>query len=150
MTEITTLPTVQLKSFTGLVNDKRSEGWELLEDTNLQGDPILELLEFLEDGETFVISDIMFDRAIKFGKNRAGQQHAERLLTQQHEIPEEWRKFDLVFPGTKWCHSSEVSQIVPVLIWDVNVWYRDVNLWHLHFSSLDHLWSSRARLVFYK
>lgn len=142
MTEITPLPTMQLKPFTGLINDKRSEGWELLEDVDVQGNPILELVEFLGKGENQVIGKSMFDRAVKIG-NRAGQQHAERLLTQQHEIPEEWRKFYLVFPGTKWHYPSNVSPIVPVLTWDVDLWY-------LYLAPLVYRWGSRNRLVRYK
>lgn len=138
MNTTATLPTVQLKPPVGLVNDKREDGWELLEDTDVQGEPILELAEFLKKGETSVIGDVMFDRAVELD-NRASQQHAERLLAQQDSIPEEWRKFYLVFPGTKWRHSGG-GPLVPYLRWSGVKWY-------LGWRWLGYHWNSDCRLV---
>ena len=119
----TSLPTVTLRVPVGLVNDKTKDGWKLLEDTPLLGEPELELAEFLKPGESRIKGDVMFERAVALG-NRAGQQHAERLLSQQDSIPKEWRDFYLVFPGTKW-QRSDGDLVVPYLYWHDDRWRLD-------------------------
>ena len=136
----TTFPTVTLRPPSGLVNDRRKDGWELLEDVPVEGEPTLELAEFLRDGETSVRGTVMFDRAVELG-NRAGQQHAERLLAQQQDIPEEWRQHYLVFPGTKWGR-SDGRLVVPCL-----GWYSDGRRWILIWRCLDVGWGRNGRLV---
>lgn len=125
-------------STTGLANDRRAEGWELIEDTPLEGNPELELREFLEPGEAYVTGDVMFGRAEKLG-NRAGQQHAEHLLALQRKIPVEWRHFYLVFPGTKW-RSLGGFLNVPYLFWRGDEWC-------LYWDWLDFGLPSYSRLV---
>jgi len=136
--EIQALPTVVLEPQSGLINDKTENGWELIENIDTQGVPELEPAEFLHEGETHIKGDVMFGRAVELG-NRAGQQHAERLLSRQEIIPEEWRKFYLVFPGTKWCNSLGFL-LVPYLRWYGARWYLD-------WDWLGRAWDSRARLV---
>ncbi len=86
--------------------DMRKEDWELLEDV---GDPDpaeiiiadLEVVSFLKGDETLVSGEVMRNRAVELQAN-LGQRHAEFLLKHQEEIPKEFRKFYLVFPGTVW------------------------------------------------
>ncbi len=132
------LPTVKLTLPTGFQNDKTKEGWELLEDVPLTGDEELELAEFLREGENSVLGEVMFERAVKLG-NRAGQRHAERLLSQANLIPKEWRDFYLVFPGTKW-RDSDGFLVVPFLLWDGDKW-------SLYWLWLGHDWDDYVRLV---
>lgn len=50
-----------------------------------------------------------------------GQHTAEYLLEHQIEIPREWRKFSLLFPGTVW-RDFDGSSHVPRLGWDDIEW----------------------------
>lgn len=140
MSKATTLPVVTLRPPSGLVNDRRKDGWELLEDAPVIGEPTLELAEFLRDGEEYVRGDVMFARAVELG-NRAGQQHAERLLAQQGDIPEEWRQYYLPFTGTKW-RDSDGDLFVPYLGWD-----SDGRRWLLDWGRLGFDWGRSVRLV---
>ena len=117
------LPTVTLKSPIGFINDKRRDGWKLLENTPVDGNPELELVEFLKGDEWFVGGYMILEKTLKFG-NRAGQQHAERLLSQQDSIPKEWREYHLVFPGTKWSNFNG-DTCVPCLSWNRVEWFLD-------------------------
>ena len=84
------------------VYDRTRDGWELLEDVDFA--PIdpgkLELVPFLNQGET-IIGTEMARRAKELRAN-LGQRHAEFLLEHQAKIPKEFRKYYLVFTGTKW------------------------------------------------
>lgn len=115
--------------------------WKLLEDIDVQGDPMLELAEFLKEGEVFVTKDTVFGRAVQIG-NRAGLQHAKRLLAQKDAIPEEWRSFHLLFLGTRW-YLEDGSQLFPELSW-----YSDD--WRLAARFLDDFFNFQCRLVCYK
>ena len=143
--EIQVLPTVVLRPPAGLINDKRKYGWDLLEDTPIEGEGSqeLEFVEFLRDGEDYVKGDVMFERAVELG-NRAGQQHAERLLAQQKSIPNELRKFHLVFPGTKWRDSGGHPGYLFVPCLNGSGY-----MWELSWYWLGDVWNSRFRLVRY-
>ena len=106
-------PTVILKPPLGFVNDKRTEGWQLIEDTDFIGDETLELAGFLEKDETYVSGEVMLERSKK--NPRTGQRHAEQLLAQQKNIPSEWRTRYLMFMGTVWQYSD--CLYVPCLYW---------------------------------
>ena len=131
-------PTVQLRTPTGFVYDKRKDGWELVENVELVGEPILGLAEFLQPGEDSVNGEVMVERAKALG-NCAGQLHAERLLAQQQDIPKEYRQFYLVFPGTSWRHPLG-DRDVPYLRWFGR-------RWGLNFHWLGSDWHSHVRLV---
>lgn len=64
------------------------------------GEPTLELSEFLNEGEPYVVGTEMLKRAKAQG-NLTGQSHAERLLDNRQDIPVEWRQY----VGLCW-HSS--------------------------------------------
>ena len=115
------------------------EGWELVDnDPNPVGTLELELSEFLEPGEKYVEGDVMRDRAKKSGL-MLGEQHARALLEQQECIPEAWRKFYLVFPGTVW-RGRGGGLSVPYLYWYGG-------RWDLGFGWLGGGWVSGGRFV---
>ena len=139
-TDTETVLTVILKSSadTELINNKYKDCFELIEDTPIEDNPELELIKFLEPSESYIKGDVMFDRAKRLG-NRAGQQHLERLLAQHDSIPEEWRPYYLVAPGTK-CRLSVGDLIVPCLYWRGGKW-------GLIWDWLGRQWRSNDRLV---
>ncbi|MEK7537295.1 MAG: hypothetical protein AAB584_02540 [Patescibacteria group bacterium] len=88
------------------------EGWELVEDaTSPVGTLELELSEFLKQGEDSVKGKVMRERAKKSGPMMLGERHARALFEKQERIPEAWRKFYLVFPGTVW---RPVCSVLPL------------------------------------
>src|SRR3989344_5685094 len=114
-------------------------GWELVEDaTTPVGTPELELTEFLEQGEDYVKGDVMRERAKKSGP-MLGERHARALLNKQERIPESWKKFYLVFPGTVW-RDRDGGLSVPYLHWGGGGWY-------LRFAWLGHDFDRDARVV---
>lgn len=99
----------------------------------------LKLREFLEYGEKSITGETLQKRAQKLNAN-FGQHTAEYLLEHQTEIPEEWRKFYLVFPGTVWW-AYRGDRDVTCLRWRVYEW-------HLIFFWLDaRRFSFPARLL---
>ncbi|MBI2098969.1 hypothetical protein HYT45_00975 [Candidatus Uhrbacteria bacterium] len=123
---------------TDLIYDKRKDGWTLLEDAPLVGTPILELAEFLRDSESYVNGEVMLSRAKELG-NLAGQRHAERMLACASQIPESWRSFYLVFPGTVWRGGSG-GRGVPYLDWGGDGW-------SLYWDWLGRDWYGDGRVV---
>lgn len=129
---------VVLSAPTGFVYDKRKDGWKLLADVPLGGEPTLELAEFLRDGESYVSGEIMLARAMELGQ-MAGQSHAERMLVLASKIPESWRAFVPVFPGTVW-RDQDGDRFVPYF-------YRYGGRWFLLWHCLDGGWGRDDRLV---
>jgi len=124
-------------------HDMRKDGWQLLEDCGfipaITSVADLEPVSFLRDGEARVNGETMATRAKEL-KVALGQKQAEYLLEHQGEIPEEFRKYYLVFPGTVWL-GSDGYRLVPCLDWDGDKWC-------LSWIWLDvGFWSSDARLV---
>lgn len=132
------METVTLSNPTSLINDKREDGWKLIEDVPLEGTPTLELVEFRKDGEDYVNGETMLSRAKELG-NMAGQRHAERLLSMASQIPKSWRDFYLVFPGTVW-QDTDGNRNVPYLYWSGGEW-------NLDWSWLSSDWSRDYRVV---
>ena len=85
--------------------DMSKEGWTLLEDTR-EPWPIsianMELVSFLKEGESCVGGEELMRRSREELRTNLGQRHAEFLSENQNEIPEEFRKYILVFTGTIW------------------------------------------------
>ncbi|OHA52037.1 MAG: hypothetical protein A3A97_00615 [Candidatus Terrybacteria bacterium RIFCSPLOWO2_01_FULL_40_23] len=126
----------------GFARDMAKEtGWTLLEDVSEPSEiaiSSLELVTFLNRGESHVSGDTLRNRAKENGAN-FGQRQAEYLLERQDEIPKEWRDFYLVFPGTVW-RDSRGRRRVPSLNWIGGRWFLD-------FRWLDYDWDSVDRLV---
>ena len=116
------------------------ESWVLVEDVGeVPADfaiSELEIVSFLQKGEIFILSDEMRKRAKKLGGN-LGQRHAEFLLNCQ--IPEAWRQYYLVFPGTVW-RDRDGDLCVPYLSWYGGRWV-------LGFNWLGYVWGSGGRLL---
>jgi len=105
----------------GFDHDMTKDGWKLLNDSGTKkGEFEPELGEFLKDKEGFVNGEEMMTRAQTMG-NCAGQRHAEAMLRDSSKIPEEWRKYVLVFTDTVW-QGSDGSRRVAYLGWDGDRW----------------------------
>jgi len=102
------------------------EGWELKSDNGkmLVGTVTLELFEVLQEGDgDYISGDEMMKRAQKLGVDW-NQKTAEFLLTNQHLIPESWRGYYIIFPGTVW-QGSDGCHRVPYLHWRGRRWALD-------------------------
>lgn len=97
------LPRMVLKPPTGFIYDKRSERWELLEEgPKVEGEPILDFLGFLREGEDYVNGHAVLARSLEMSGSESGQHHLERMLQQDVNIPLELRSYYLVATGTRW------------------------------------------------
>ncbi len=121
--------------------DKTKDGWKLAENITEPKEfsiKDLQLVPFLRGGESYINGEEMVRRAIKM-KCNLGQQHAEYLLANQDQIPTEFRKHYLVFPGTVW-QFQDGYRSVPCLRWRGDRWF-------LNFDWLDFDWLGRVRLL---
>ncbi len=124
--------------------DMTKEGWTGPPedvDSRINSVSNLELLSFLKPGESYVNGEVMKKRAEEQNAN-FGQLDAEWLLDHQSEIPKEFRKYYLVFPGTVWQDSSG-RRYVAYLSWCDDGWY-------LVFDWLDCDWDSGSRLLSFR
>lgn len=100
--------------------DKTKDNFKLIEDVGfippLTSPRNIESIPFLNDEESYITGDEMDERAKELEAN-LGQQHAEYLLEHQSDIPEKFRNYYLVFPGTKWRNPGG-RRGVPCLDWD--------------------------------
>ena len=124
------------------VRDMTKEGWTLLEDMR-EPWPIsagkLDLVPFLRDRESYTGGEEVVIRARGDLSANLGQCHAEYLLDHQDEIPEEFRKYVLVFTGTIWRDRGS-GRGVPCLDWDGKRWC-------LRFRWLEGVFYSYSRLL---
>jgi len=121
--------------------DKRSEGWRLIEDSNVPTEEIsrLVIVPFLKRDES-CSAEFMLRQATQMGAN-LGQRQAEYLLEHKDEIPQPWRNFTLVFPKTRWLFSTTGDLYVPFLFWP------NEQGWCLSFKRLDTDWYWKERFV---
>lgn len=96
-----------------------SKDWTIVEDI-LASKEKLELIEFLEKGETLISSKELRKRAVKLKAN-LGIDDCEYFLNHQDEIPKEFRTKYLVFPGTLLRDSGGRSHVV-FLYWSGGRW----------------------------
>lgn len=84
-------------------NDKTKEGWTLFKNVSRRITSVrdLELVSFLKKGEYRVKGATVERRAAELNAD-LGQEDAEYLLEHQDEIPIEFQKYRLIFPGTVW------------------------------------------------
>lgn len=120
----------------------KERGWTLEEEGPKHPEGLtgldLRVQEFLNYDEKFITGEEFQKRAQKLNAG-FGQHMVEYLLGHQIEIPAEWRKFYLAFPGTVWRGAH--SCYVPVLSWHASGWL-------LYFFWLfDGRFSSSIRLV---
>lgn len=125
--------------------DMRKEaGWELVEDVREPAEIAigdLRLATFLNHDEQYVTGDTMRERAKNIGAN-LGQRHAEHFLDHQEEIPESYRPYWLIFPGTVW-RGRDGALLVPCLHWDGGRWL-------LSFDWLGHRFRSHGRVSLFR
>ena len=112
-------------------NDKTAEGMELLEDvaepTQISAETIGETQVFGDD-EPFVVGDDVVDR-VRGMSPKLGQRHAEYLLEHPDLIPDDFRRYSLVFGGTLW-RDQAGNHYVPCLS-------RSQGEWKLIFGILE-------------
>lgn len=120
--------------------DKTKDGWTKLEDVEPRISSVkgLELLSFLKRGESYVNGEAMKRRAEE-QKANFGQLDAEWLFEHQDQIPKEFRKYYLAFPGTVW-QDPYGDRRVAYLYWSDDQWC-------LNFSWLGNVWNSDYRLL---
>ncbi len=123
--------------------DKTHDGWKLLEDVGfipeIKSVKDLILTTFLKSGEDSINGEELVSRARGELKANYGQIHAEYLLEHQAEIPQEFRKYYLVFPGTIW-RGPGGRRCVPYLYWGGGRWC-------LSWGWLDDGWDGDGRLL---
>ena len=119
--------------------DMRKEGWTLSENVSRRLSSAIDGISFLKKGENYINGEEMVRRARTELDANYGQEDAEWLLEHQDQIPTEFRKFYLVFPGTIW-RGSRGRRSVPYLYWDGDRWVLD-------FGWLGFGWDSLYRLV---
>ena len=121
--------------------DMTKKGWELVEDVSEPAKIVIanmETVSFLIGSEPSISGKLMRQRAVDLGAN-LGQRQAEFLLEHQEEIPKEFQKFYLVFPGTVW-RGARGLFFVPCLGWIGGRWILDF-LW------LEGGWGGSGRLL---
>lgn len=103
--------------------DRRNDGLILVEDVprSITSVRDLELVPFLKGGKNRVNGEEMVLRARGELDANFGQHDAEWVFAHQHEIPPEFRKYYLVFPGTVW-RCSDGGRLVPCLRWEGGRW----------------------------
>ena len=110
-------------------NDKTSEGWELLEDQpepdRISADSV-ELAIFIEEGEPDLIGEDMVEHVLAI-PSKLGQRHAEYLMDHPQVIPEEFRRYSVIFPGTVWTDSVG-NHYVPYIRYRQEVWALDFGI----------------------
>ena len=104
-----------------LRNDKSPEGWRLVKD--------------VEEPAALAVAGIAFDALsgaddligepmvalIREMEGLLGQRHAEYVLDRSGDIPEEYQRYALVFPGTIW-ESPDGNHQVPCLTYRQGTW----------------------------
>ncbi len=98
------------------------DGWKLENNSGNMpvGEVKFELASFLRGNESSISGNEMIKRAKEMGAD-FNQGTAEILLANQNRIPESWRKFYLVFPGTVWLGLIGEC-FVPCLRWHSGRW----------------------------
>lgn len=127
------------------LNMAKQRGWVLLENIKTpflftpQGVSLtnFELVPVVRDNEQLYGADEVLARAEE-KKANLGQVHAEYILERRSEIPDEWRHFCILFPGTRWMTALEVRS--PSL-------YFDDHHWKLHFAVLEGPWAQAMRVA---
>lgn len=110
--------------------DNSRDGYKLVENVEIEGEPTLVLGSFLFPGERYENGYEIQLRTREYAKEKgacAGQLHMERMIERRENIPIEWRECWLMFFGTVWCDSRGENH-VPCL------YYSDH--WEVHLHSL--------------
>lgn len=107
-------------------------GWVLENNKGIEHAPAtdsVELVQFVKPSEEYVVWDEMLNRA-KSKEALYTQSVAEEFLEKSKTIPEDWKEYTLLFPGTVW--RSRTNHLhCPVLVWRNNEWKLDMQ-WFLY------------------
>ncbi len=123
--------------------DMRKKGWELIEnkeETQLFSHHQLELAPVLPKGNRYIKGSELTMRA-KSMQMAFGQRQAEYLLEHQDKMPQEWRKYHLIFPKTVWRDLGGFRNI-PSLCWG--------GCWYMSFRWFDGGFYSYDRIIHFK
>ena len=105
-------------------NDKAVTGWTLVEDVSepstISADTI-ELQAIIEEGGPDLLGEEMVEYVEKITIPKLGQRHAEFLLDNPDQIPEEFQRISLIFLGTVW-RGPEGNHHVPCLSFYQGEW----------------------------
>lgn len=118
------------------VDDLHRKGWTIVRDSQAMEKVFTaELVEILELGEDKIGGD-EFLQQIDGAKDFGGHRHAEAMVRQAEEIPEEWREYILVFASTVW-QNANGDRIIAGLRWHGDQWrlifiWPKYNLGHEH------------------
>ncbi|MCH7792056.1 MAG: hypothetical protein IID31_07240, partial [Planctomycetes bacterium] len=123
-----------------LEHDKTKDGWELIEDAvepaSVSGDTI-ELTSFKAEGEEDLFGEEVVERVLALD-GMLGQRHAEYLLAHPDEIPDDFQRYSLIFPGTIW-RSPEGNHQVPCANWRQGSWELTFGIVEGGFDASDRL-----------
>ncbi len=125
MISIRDFPVVTITLPGSFVHDKTRDGWRLHEDALLQGE---RLTLRLAEPSMGAIRDLSWQTLMTYFRtfeHRAGQHHAERLLSQEKSIPYEWRSEILLFPGTTWVDQEGDMPLIPYMTYGQEGWFLD-------------------------
>ena len=106
-----------------LKNDQSAEGWRLVEDVTEPAEISAELIQvrtLTEDGGVDLFGEEVVEK-VQAIESRLGQRHAEFFLEHPEQIPEDYQKCMLVFPGTIWFGTDNNHQ-VPCLTYRQGGW----------------------------
>jgi len=117
-------------------NDKREDGWILLQDAGFSPiDPAdLELVLYLRPDERYVFGEELVRRAREDLSANLGQRHAEYFLEHQESIRFDFRPYTLVFTGTIWRNLIGEKHVVYLY------WHKGELKWVLDFARLGDAW----------
>ncbi len=86
-----------------LCEQERQKAWRILEDAPLPaGRFTIDLAEVVHPPERATMDGDKVLESAGTADERAGQRHAEHILSYKEIIPTEWRAYYIVFPGTIW------------------------------------------------
>ncbi len=127
-----------------LKNDKADDGWELVRDA-IDPEVIsvadIDMAPFAEGMEELIGEPMV--ELIMGTPGLLGQRHAEYTLDRQEQLPEEFQRYSLVFPGTVW-RSQDGNHQVPCLVWRQGTWGLIFGILEGGFDSRDRMAQARA------
>lgn len=142
------LPVLAIDSFASLPYIeayKRSQKLTLESDIDyVAGNMKFELVPFAEQGEITIPGSILLKRAQELNAY-CGQRHGEALLANQLVIPWEWRRDDIVLPGTIFKNKFGHNEILLLRTFGRSGW--GITSWQVRSHFLSHYRLLRATKI---
>ncbi len=105
----------------GCIPDMPERLWVLQSDTHLPLYVTVAGLELftLHDGKKHMLGKTIVEGAMQHGI-LLGQTHAHSLWADSASLPEAWKKYHIIFPGTIWqtSYANYHLRVMPHLAWD--------------------------------